>query len=136
MKKMIFLSLAVAFMALPNTGCVDNSCEDMRFQRFREANRIEIKDNRDNILRTLKKPSDIHALVEFTTSHKSGWNVPWTGAPIALITAEFYQGDKFLGDFGLGSNFLAAQGCGYFQSRDLNPQDRAVLIQLFGVKDP
>lgn len=132
-KTTYFLLTVTSSVVLFISGCGDNPCDHMNFEEFRNANRIEITDSLSNVLRKIQEPKEINALVEFAISHKSGWGTPWAGTPIASINANFYQGDNFLGDFGLGSNFLAAQGCGYFQSRSINYKDRATLIKLFGV---
>jgi hypothetical protein len=71
-------------------------------------------------------PAAIAALVAFAESHGSGWNYPWYGPPV----------DRFLGDFGMGTNFLSAQGCGDFQSRRIDKSERRRLIMLIGVPDP
>jgi hypothetical protein len=136
MQKILFSLATVIFGAISITGCLSDPCEDMGFQRFRNANRVEITDNHNNVLRRIENPAQIQALANVAISYKSGWGTPWAGAPIALVRANFFQGNKFLGDFGVGSGFLSAQGCGYFQSRNVNSKDRAVIIQLFGVRDP
>jgi hypothetical protein len=134
MKKQIFFLLV--FLSNLVSGCVNTECKNMGFERFQNTNRIEVTDNLGKVLRKIENPAEIKALVDFAMSYKSGWSTPWSGAPIALSRADFYQDDDFLGDFGVGSDFLSAQGCAYFQSREIDPKDRAKLIQLFGVKDP
>ena len=76
------------------------------------------------------------ALAAFADRHSSGWSYPWYGPPVARLRADFYDGDSFLGDFGVGTSFLSAQGCGYFQSRNINDSDRIELVKLIGVGDP
>ena len=108
----------------------------MRFDRFMNADRAVITSNRDEPLRTIADTLAIRQFASFALDHQSHWNVPWYGTPIALLRANFYRGSKFLGDFGLGSNFLEAQGCGDFQSRSLSSADRSKILTLFGVPDP
>lgn len=49
---------------------------------------------------------------------------------------DFFAGNRFLGDLGVGSDFLTAQGCGYVQTRSIDPVGRAEIIGLTGAIDP
>ena len=123
----------MAFVALACTSGPD--CE-MRFGQFMNADRVVITSNMHQPLRTMTDTLAIRELASFALEHQSHWTAPWYGTPVALVRANFYHGAKFLGDLGLGSNFLEAQGCGDFQSRSLSPADRSEAMTLFGVQDP
>jgi hypothetical protein len=131
MRKTLSYLLIAIFCTLPNIGCTP--CKNMGFERFQRATRVEITTNHNQVLRNIEKLADVRALVEFTQAYKDGWSTPWAGAPIAPVRVNFYQREQFLGDFGIGEGFLAAQGCGGFQSRSISSEERARLIQLFGV---
>jgi hypothetical protein len=129
--------LAVATLALATNGCtIGARCSDMEFARLRPADRVLITTNMNETLRTITDPASVAALVSFAEAHASDWEVPWYGPPGALVRANFYAGNRFLGDLGVGSTFLSAQGCGDFPSRPVSADDRAVVMRMFGVPDP
>ena len=118
-------------------GCLENSrCPDMKLERLFQTNRIVITDNMNREIRTINDEATIGKITSFALSHSSGWETPWAGTPVALLRANFYIGEKFIGDLGVGSNFLTAQGCGFFQSRDVSAKDREIIMELLAVKDP
>jgi len=128
---------AVATMALAICGCTMGArCADMQFSRLRPADRVVITTNLNATLRTISDPTSVAALVSFAEGHASGWEVPWYGPRGSLVRANFYAGNRFLGDLGVGGTLLTAQGCGDFQSRPVSPDDRVVIMGLFGVPDP
>lgn len=128
---------AAALLVLTFGGCTMGArCPDMQFARLRPADRVLIITNMNETLRTITDPALVAALVSFAEAHASDWEVPWSGPPGALVRANFYAGNRFLGDLGVGSTFLSAQGCGDFPSRPVSADDRAVVMQMFGVPDP
>ena len=129
--------VAVATLALATNGCtIGARCSDMQFARLRPADRVLITTNMNETLRTISDPASVAALVSFAEAHASDWEVPWYGPRGALVRANFYDGNRFLGDLGVGSTFITAQGCGDFHSRPVSAEDRVVIMQMFGVPDP
>ena len=129
--------VAGASLVLAMSGCTMGArCQDMQFARLRPADRVLITTNMNETLRTISDPASVAALVSFAEAHASDWEVPWYGPPGALVRANFYAGNRFLGDLGVGNTFLTAQGCGDFHSRPVSAADRAVVMQMFGVQDP
>ena len=118
---------------LASAGTV--GCPDMQFSRFQTATRVVVSID-SKAVSTIEAPSKIASLASFADAHGAGWSVPWAGPPVARVRAEFYAGDKFLGDFGAGASFLSAQGCGNFQSRSVAEGDRQRFVELLGVRDP
>ena len=108
----------------------------MKLERLMQTDRIVITDNMNREMRTIKDEATIGKFTSFALSHRSGWETPWAGTPVALVRANFYIGGKFIGDLGVGSNFLTAQGCGGFQSSDISAKDREIIMRLLDVKDP
>src|SRR5439155_7430636 len=135
LEKMRTMSWAVVAALLAVMDCCGfrTSCPDMRFARLRPADRVMITSNMNDALRTICDPVSISNLVAFAEAHESGWGTPWFGPPVALVRAHFYSGSRFLGDLGVGTDFLTAQGCGSFQSRRVSASDRTAVMQLFGV---
>ena len=129
------LFLVASLLSL--SGCLENaSCPDMKFERLVQADRIIITDNMSKEIKTISDKPNVSGITNFVLSHSAGWETPWAGTPIALLRANFYVGEKFIGDFGVGSNFITAQGCGFFQSRAITAIDRGVIMGLLAVKDP
>lgn len=129
--------LVLLILVLLSGGCSkDDPCPDMRFERFLKVNRIVITDNHNNELRTIQDDATISGITNFAVAHGSDWKAPWHGTPVALVRANFYIDDKFLGDFGVGNNFLTAQGCRAFLSRQVSQNERSEIMQLFAVLDP
>ena len=128
---------AVVPLVLTLVSCsASNGCPDMHFAQFRDTTRVVITVDSHPIGRELTSPSDIAGLVAFAEAHGTGWSYPWYGPPVARLSADFYAGSKFLGDLGVGTTFLSAQGCGYFQSRTIGASDRQRLVAMLGAPDP
>jgi hypothetical protein len=117
------------------TSCGGGSCDDMHFERLREANRAVITVESHTVGAEIRSPDALRRLVDFAEEHSSGWGYPWYDSPVARLRVDFFAGSRFLGDIGVGDNFLSAQGCGYFQSRQLSRADRKRLISLIGVPE-
>ena len=128
--------LVAATMTLVIGCTMGTRCPDMQFARLRPADRVVITTNMNETLRTISDPTAVAALVAFAEAHTSGWEVPWYGPRGSLVRANFYAGNRFLGDLGVGGTFLTAQGCGDFQSAPVSSDDRMIVMQLFGVPDP
>jgi len=127
------LSLSAVVISACSTS---TSCPDMHFERFREADRAVVSVHSRAVGPELRSPDTLRALADFAQAHSTGWHYPWYGPPVADLRVDFFSGTRFLGDFGVGTNFLSAQGCDYFQSRPVNSADRRKLIALIGVADP
>ena len=133
MRRRITLALCILSLA----SCqLSQPCSNMRFGRFNGADRIEITNLSNKSLRVISEKHEIQKFASFAQAHGSDWATPITGTPVAGVRANFYSGGKFLGDLGVGSNFLTAQGCGYFQSRTVSQEGRKAIMKLFGVLDP
>ncbi|MGN6281384.1 hypothetical protein [Frateuria sp.] len=133
MRRRIALALWISSLA----SCqLSQPCSNMKFERFDGADRIEITDSTSRSLRIISNKHELQEFAAFAKAHDSDWATPVTGTPVAKVRANFYSGERFLGDLGVGSDFLTAQGCGYFQSRTVSQEDRQVIMKLFGVLDP
>jgi hypothetical protein len=108
----------------------------MGFKSFEKADRIVVKQMSKTILTTITDRPRILQIAQFAEAHGNDWSVPLAGTPIGNISLEFYSGGQFLGDLGIGKEFLDAQGCGYFFSRRLATDDRHEISRLIGVSDP
>ena len=111
-----------------------NSCPNMHFERLREADRAVITVGTGHAYAEIRSPDTLRGLADFAQKHSSGWGEPWYGAPVARLYVNFYVGTRFLGDLGVDTDFLSAQGCGFFQSRGVSTVDRQKLVALIGVE--
>ena|ERR1035441_433538 len=129
MRRLLLLSSLILVACDRLGGC------PMQFERFNGADhavaRIEGKP-----LIEISSPERLRDIAAFAQKHSSWWHVPWYGTPVARLDLEIYAGGKFLGDLGIGTSFLTAQGCDDFQSRGVGAADREALIALIGVGDP
>ena len=130
------LSLAfILFFPLP--GCLmAPPCLNMEFNHLTRTDRIVITDNMGKEIKVVTDKERIKEITTFVLTHHSGWETPWSGTPIALIRANFYCKRFFVGDLGVGDDFLTSQGCGRFQSRNVSEKDREIILSLFSVDDP
>jgi hypothetical protein len=104
----------------------------MHFEQLREADRAVVTVGSGREYTEIRSPDTLRALVDFAQAHSYGWGEPWYGAPVARVYVNFYAGTRFLGDFGVGTDFLSAQGCGFFQSRTVSSDDKRKLVALIG----
>ncbi len=119
------------------TACTLNKpCPDANFERLGQADQVVITDNHSNVLRTTWNRFEITEIKTFAEVHQSGWEVSVFGVPVARVYANFYKGEKYIGGFGVGRNFLSSQGCGGFQSRNLSNDDRGFIMKLLAITDP
>jgi hypothetical protein len=129
------LTPAVVIVAGLLCGGCSHSCNDMGFESFEKADRIVVKQMSKAILATITDRARISQIAQFAEAHGTDWSAPMAGTPIGTISLEFYSGGQFLGELGIGKRFLEAQGCGYFFSRRLTPEDRHAISRLVGISD-
>ena len=128
------IAFALSIMCLLSGGCT-KSCKDMGFVSFEKADRIVVKTRSRTVIATITDRSRIGEIAQFAEAHGDGWTLPIAGTPVRSIGLEFYAGDRFLGDFGIGKRFLEAQGCGYFYSRPLSKHDLHEIVRKVGVPE-
>lgn len=69
-------------------------------------------------------------------TQQKDWKVGFAGTPVTMLRANFYQDDRFLGDFGVGSDFATARGCQLKAYRLISAPERATVMGLLAVSDP
>ena len=80
-------------------------------------------------------PREIDAVMRFVNERSGGWSHPWHGVPVPFLVANFYQGRKFIGHFGVGANFFETQRDGDFSSRSAENHERFEFMNLLGVPE-
>jgi hypothetical protein len=99
--------------------------------------RVEVRDRHNNTLQVIDDPGEIERLVEYVDGHRRGWNwmSGWAGIPVPWITAEFYNGSKFQGHFGVGPGFFECQRVGDFASKSTWSWQERRFLELVGLPD-
>lgn len=82
--------------------------------------------------RTIDDPDTVARLVAFVNDRRRGWRTPLTGAPVPVVTAVLYDGDKVIRKFGAGSDFFAT-GELYLLSRPADQDEVREFMELVGV---
>ena len=95
--------------------------------------RIEIKNSHDEILNTIEDGEQIQKVVAFVKNQRSGWGRPWYGIPVPQIVANFYDGDRFKGHFGVGPRFFEIQQHGDFASKEASAEQCLEFLRCIGV---
>jgi hypothetical protein len=126
-----FLAAACLLLA----ACSGQTCSDMKFDDFQSADRVVVKQMSKTIVSTIADRTRIVDIARFIEARGNGWSVPFGGTPVGSITLEFYSDGRFLGDLGIGTAFLEAQGCGYFFAHHLTPSERRDLAGLIGISE-
>jgi hypothetical protein len=99
--------------------------------------RVEVIDLSGKTLRTIDDPEEVRRLVEFVDGHRHGWkwDSGWFGIPVPQLTADFYNGSKFQGHFGVGPGFFECQRVGDFASKGCWPRQEQRFLELVGLPD-
>ena len=108
-------------------------CESIGVPQLGNVTRIEIRRDHNELLSTITDAKQIAAVVTFTDSHRTGWGTPWSGVPIPIIVADFYDGETFKGHIGVGANFLETQRVGGFWSRSASNAEIKQFLTLVGL---
>ena len=109
--------------------------EDFDFDSLDAANRIVVTTNLNETVRIVDDPATIQAVLAFVKGHRSGWNVPEDGVPIARLRLNFYAADRPLGNVGVGHTFLTALQYGSFWAKASDEAERARLLSIIGLEE-
>jgi hypothetical protein len=96
------------------------------------ATRIDVRTNLDKPIKTISDPAQIQGALAFVKQRKTGWGSPWYGPPVPQVVLNFYIDNRYLGGYGIGSNFLATNP-EPFLSRSITVGERDEIMQLLGV---
>jgi hypothetical protein len=94
---------------------------------------IEIKNNSDEMIRRIEDREQVREIVSFVDKERSDWSHPWYGVPVPKVVANFYDGDKFKGHFGVGAKFLETQREGDFVSKHATTEQCRAFLSLLSV---
>ena len=109
----------------------DESLE-FSFSSLNDTDRIVVTTNLNQTLAIIDSTEPIASVLGALAQHSSGWEVPRTGVPVAKLRLNFYQGDRFLGNVGVGKSFLTTHQYGSFFSKPSDEAEYARLLDIMG----
>jgi hypothetical protein len=78
-------------------------------EKLEGADRIDVIVHNEKIS-TISEPQKIRDTLAFIRKYRDGWVEPLAGPTGALLRFSFFENDRFLGEFGLGWNYIASGG--------------------------
>ena len=107
---------------------------ELSFNSLEGTDRIVVTTNIDETIKKIDKPEIIGAVLTLIQRYRHGWTVPRGGVPVARIRLNFYQGDKILGNIGVGKGFLTAHQYGSFYSKNSDEGERRNMLEIIGLE--
>jgi hypothetical protein len=109
----------------------------------RSVSKIIVYDTRsreteDRIVATLENPTAVLGVMDFLLDRADRWHADAFGVPVGCYRFVFYETGDRLGSVSLGSDFIEAQGCGYFFAKTLSSSEMDTLMShltLDGLED-
>jgi hypothetical protein len=117
------------------TAALGASClgRQLTFDRLRAADRIDIRTNHQQPLRTIRDPEVIDAARDAVARHDAGWKTPWYGSPVPRLQVSFFHGTELVGGYGVGKDFLTTESGPALLTRPVPPEEAARIAQILGV---
>src|SRR5262245_32837775 len=105
----------------------------MTFDHLRGADRVEIRTNNDQRVKTIRDPAVTRAARAAVARHDLGWKKPWYGTPVPALQVNFFRDVRLLGGHGVGGDFLTTDPGPSFMLRSITPQEVDEITLLLGV---
>ncbi len=74
------------------------------------ADRVEVIGRASEKVATIGDKARIQDAVAFIERHHEGWIDVWTGPRAPVLDFRFYQGTRYLGQFGIANDYIAVGG--------------------------
>lgn len=128
------LLLCACGLAGINASCGDPGPPVSRdFSALSAATRIEVQDIGVHPLAVVTDPEKIRAARDFIKQYENGWKSPrWQGAAPSRRRFDFWDGDRYLGGFGINPDTLTTEN--YYQAAPA--AEIAKIADLFELKWP
>jgi len=94
---------------------------------------VVVDNNLTRPVKTITNLDQISEIVNFINQQRKGWDKPWYGIPVPSLALDLYNKDKFIGHFGIGTNFFEAQRNGDFWSKPATKQQREHILKLINL---
>lgn len=106
------------------------------FKPLERADRIEVRTRVDAPVKSINDPAQVQAARDFIRHYGSGWEDPLRGPLVPTFMLYFYEGQRGLGGFGIGSGYIVSHPpTAGFWSRDVPPQEIDRLLRVLGLKE-
>lgn len=107
-----WMSGAVALTVL--AGCVTEPApQRMKFGELAGADHVRVLDREaapHSSVREVSDTASVAAYFEVVASRPDGWHRPWTESPKPRFTVSFSRAGREIGSYGVGSNYIIADG--------------------------
>jgi hypothetical protein len=133
MRSLNTASLVVALTAALSASCLGHH---LTFDHLRGADRVEVTTRHQRLLKTIREPAVISAASEAVARHDAGWEAPWHGTPVVRLQVSFFRGDRLVGGYGVGKDFLTTDPGPALMSRSITPEEAARIAQVLGLTLP
>lgn len=107
---------------------------NISFDHLDLTDRLVVTTNTNKSLRQIEDRAVLDKVVAALKNYQADWGVPEAGVPVANLRFNFYQGDKILGNVGVGRTFLTAMYRGSFFSRPFEASGYSTIMQLVGME--
>lgn len=98
----VVTSVALSFALWCALGCSRGRYDPVSLPVPTDITRIDVTSGDGRVLKQFKTSADIQRILNFLTSHRSGWRYSESGYPTPPVELFFYAGDKRMGTFGAG----------------------------------
>ena len=122
------------------TGLVlSTACQSPRtvpedsFRALESADRMDIVTSTKQV-RSIVQPWRIRNTARLLQHYAKGWRKPLSGTPLPELVIHFFKGQKRLGSFGLGDDFIT-MGEDQLWCQPLLNKDRNELLEWLAVKE-
>jgi hypothetical protein len=127
------LPTCVLFLAL--CGCDDSSLVTQTIvgetlPPIADVSRVGVR-VRGSLEQEITSPAKIEELLQFVNSYDAEWRVPFAGPPVGQIYFDFYDGEKFVGNFYVGPSFFG-RDYGNFFSQTVTDEEIGELQEIVG----
>ena len=129
--KKTFKALIFASLLFTQLSCNKTSS----FPLVGKVTRIEVTNNMSVPLKKITDKNQISKISAFIDKNVSGWGSfgDWAGTPVPKVVANLYDGEKFKGHFGVGSNFFETQRNGDFMSKSASQSEIKEFLNVVGI---
>lgn len=114
---------------------MDDEVTSFTFDNLNETTRITVTNNLNKVYKQFEDQETIRQVLGFVKRHKTGWQVPPEGVPVAKLRLNFYKADRALGNVGISQSFLTAHQQGGFYSKPSTPDEREKVLEILGMQD-
>ena len=112
-------------------GCCALTPGTKTYSPLGPVTRVEVHVN-GRTVQVIDDPVRVARIVEYADAHRQDWGgtSDMFGVPVPRVSADFYEGDKFRGHFGVGPGYFETQREGDFASRVASKREEREFLEL------